>query len=158
FRPLVGSPRTADRWVRDTLVPLFGPDGQLEGWEGVVADITEQRMLADDLRRTTSMFYALVTHLPAGAFFVQAPSRRPMLVNARARQLLGQRENLAAGLNQWAEVYRLYRPDGTPYPAEELPVCTALRRGVTSMRDDIVVHRPDGRKVPLVTWAAPIDL
>jgi len=26
------------------------------------------------------------------------------------------------------------------------------------MRDDIVVHRPDGRRVPLVTWAAPIDL
>ncbi len=26
------------------------------------------------------------------------------------------------------------------------------------MRDDIVVHRPDGRQVPLITWAAPIDL
>ena len=26
------------------------------------------------------------------------------------------------------------------------------------MRDDIVVHRPDGRRVPLVTWAAPVDL
>ncbi len=157
-RPSPLAPQAPVRWVRDTLVPLFGTDGQLEGWEGVVAEITEQRMLADDLRRTTSMFYALVTHLPAGVFFVHAPSGRPILVNARARQLLGQRENLAAGLNQWAEVYRLYRPDGTPYPADELPVCTALRRGVTSMRDDIVVHRPDGRRVPLVTWAAPIDL
>ena len=26
------------------------------------------------------------------------------------------------------------------------------------MRDDIVVHRPDGRRIPLVTWAAPVDL
>ena len=26
------------------------------------------------------------------------------------------------------------------------------------MRDDIVVHRPDGRHIPLVTWAAPLIL
>ena len=26
------------------------------------------------------------------------------------------------------------------------------------MRDDIIVHRPDGRRIPLVTWAAPVDL
>jgi PAS domain S-box-containing protein len=133
-------------------------DGELEGWEGVVEEITEQRALAHDLRRTTGMFHTLVAHLPAGVFFVQAPSGRPILVNARARKLLGQREDLAAGLPQWPQVYRLFRPDGSPYPADELPVCVALRRGVTNMRDDIVVHRPDGRRVPLVTWAAPIDL
>ena len=34
----------------------------------------------------------------------------------------------------------------------------ALRCGATSMRDDVVVHQPDGRRVPLVAWAAPVDL
>ena len=147
-----------DRWVRDMLVPDFGPGGRLEGWQGVVTDITEQRALADDLRRTTSMFHALVANLPAGVFFVQGPSGRPILVNARARQLLGQREDPAAGLDHFSQVYRLYRHDGTPYPVEELPVSAALRRGASCMRDDIVVHRPDGRNVPLVSWAAPIEM
>jgi PAS domain S-box-containing protein len=146
------------RWLRDTLVPQFSPEGRLVGWQGVVTDITEQRHLADDLRQTTSMFHALVANLPAGVFFVQAPSGRPILVNARARQLLGQREDVAAGLPHLVETYRLYRPDGTVFPEDELPVATALRRGTTTMRDDIVVHRPDGRRVPLITWAAPIDL
>jgi PAS domain S-box-containing protein len=146
------------KWVRDTLVPHVSTDGRLEGWEGVVEDITEQRALAHDLRRTTSMFHALVSNLPAGVFFVQGPSGQPILVNARARQLLGQREDLAAGLPHLSQVYHLHRPDGTPYPSDELPVAVALRRGLTSMRDDIVVHRPDGRRIPLVTWAAPIDL
>jgi uncharacterized protein (TIGR03066 family) len=27
-----------------------------------------------------------------------------------------------------------------------------------TMRNDVVVHRPDGRRVPLVTWAAPVHL
>ncbi|HXG11244.1 MAG TPA: PAS domain S-box protein [Gemmataceae bacterium] len=147
-----------DCWLRDTLVPIFGADGVLEGWDGVAADITEQRTLADDLRHTTSMFYALVANLPAGVFFVQAPGGRPILVNARARQLLGQREDPSAGLDHLPQIYGLHRPDGTPYPADELPVSLAIRRGLTTMRDDIVVHRPDGRRVPLITWAAPIDL
>jgi PAS domain S-box-containing protein len=29
---------------------------------------------------------------------------------------------------------------------------------MTGMRDDIVVHRPDGRRLPLVTWGAPVNL
>jgi len=145
-------------WVRDTLAPRLDADGQLVGWEGVLTDITEQRALADDLRRTTNMLHALVGNLPAGVFFVQGSRGHPILVNARARQLLGQREEMAAGLEHLAEVYRLHRPDGTLYPVEELPVYMALRKGLTTMRDDIVVHRPDGRRTPLVTWAAPVTL
>jgi PAS domain S-box-containing protein len=146
------------RWLRDTLTPQLDNEGRLIGWEGVVIDITEQRALADDLRRTTSMLHALVDNLPTGVFFVQGPRGNPILVNARARQLLGQREDLAAGLEHLSEVYRLHRPDGSSYPIEELPVYLALREGMTAMRDDIIVHRPDGRRTPLVAWAAPVTL
>jgi PAS domain S-box-containing protein len=151
------SPLLKDRWVRDTLAPRVDAAGRLTGWEGVVSEVTEQRNLAYDLRRTTSMFHALVTNLPAGVFFVQGPHGRPILVNARARQLLGQREDPSAGLEHLCLVYRLFRADGDPYPVEDLPVYQALRRGRTAMRDDIVVHHPDGRRVPLVTWAAPVN-
>jgi PAS domain S-box-containing protein len=146
------------RWVRDTLAQHLDGDGQLIGWEGVLTEITEQRVLADDLRRTTSMLHALVGNLPAGVFFVEGVRGHPLLVNARARHLLGRREDMAAGLEHLAEVYHLHRPDGSPYPVEELPVYLALRKGMTAMREDIIVHRPDGRRVPLVSWAAPVTL
>ncbi|MBM4067494.1 MAG: PAS domain S-box protein [Planctomycetes bacterium] len=146
------------RWVRDTLAPHYSADGHLDGWEGVIEDITEQRMLAYDLRRTTGMFHALVANLPTGVFFLQGPFGQPLLVNGRARQLLGQREDNAAGIQQLSRVYRLHRPDGSAYPVEDLPVAKALRSGVTNMSEDIVVHRPDGRRVPLISWAAAIDL
>ena len=159
--PLLNLPRIGpadERWVRDTMAPHLGADGQLDGWEGVLEDITEPRLLAQDLRRASNMIHALIAHLPTGVFFVHGKQGQPLLVNARARQLLGQREDLAASLNHLAEVYRLHRPDGQLYPWEELPVYQALRFGATTMRDDIVVHRPDGRKIPLVTWAAPVNL
>src|SRR5207244_1567128 len=53
-------PLPPDRWLRDTLAPHYSAGGELEGWEGVVEDITQQRMLALDLRRTTAMLQALV--------------------------------------------------------------------------------------------------
>ncbi len=146
------------RWVRDVLAPHFDAEGRLSGWDGVVTEVTEQRAMAADLRRTTSMFQALVANLPAGVFFVQGPTGHPILVNNRARQLLGRREEPAAGLERLSQAYHLHRSDGSPYPVEELPVFQALRRGVTAMRDDIVVHQADGRRVPLVTWAAPVRL
>jgi PAS domain S-box-containing protein len=147
-----------ERWMRDTLAPRLTSDGRLDGWEGVLNDITEQRALAGDLRRTTSMFQALVANLPAGVFFVGGPAGQPILVNARARQLLGQREEALCDLRQLPAVYQLCRPDGRPYPAEELPVYQALRHGTTAVRDDIVVCRREGRRIPLITWAAPIHL
>ena len=52
----------------------LSPDNVLIGWEGVVTDITEQRALADDLRRTTNMFHSLVSNLPTGVFFVHGSS------------------------------------------------------------------------------------
>jgi PAS domain S-box-containing protein len=154
----LNQPEAAVRWVRDTLAPSYSADGMLEGWEGVIEDITEQRALALHVRRTTGMLQALVANLPTGVYFVQGPLGHPLLVNARARQLLGQREDQSAGLQYLSEQYRLYRRDGTLYPADELPVSKALRLGVACMANDIIVHRPDGRMIPLITWAAPIDM
>ena len=145
------------RWVRDTLVPTHHAEETLDGWEGVIEDITERRALGQDVRRSNGMLQALVTYLPTGVYFVQGPIGQPVLVNQRARQLLGQREDLSAGITHLSEAYRLFRPDGSIYPTDELPVAKALRLGTTSMANDIVVHRPDGRRVPLITWAAPVD-
>lgn len=147
-----------ERWVRDTLAPNFAKDGRLQGWEGVVEDITTQRSLALDLQRASTMLHTLVASLPAGVFFVQGPMGQPTLVNTRARQLLGQREDPSAGLPHVPRVYRLHKPDGSLYPYMELPVYKALHEGIPSMKDDIVVHRSDGRRVPLIAWGAPIDL
>lgn len=153
-----GADASSERWVRDSLTPHYTDDGLLDGWEGFVEDITERRKLSYNLRRSTVMLQVLVANLPAGVFFVQGPQGFPLLANARARALLGQREDASIPLAQLSRLYRLHRPDGSEYPPDELPVARALRQGITCTAHDVVVHRPDGRKIPLVTWAAPIQL
>jgi PAS domain S-box-containing protein len=146
------------RWLRDTLTPHHTEDGLLDGWEGFIEDITEHRRLSYNLRRSTTMLQALVANMPAGVFFVHGPQGYTLLANARARQLLGQREDATVPLSQLSRLYRLYRPDGSEYPADELPVAKALRHGVTCSASDLVVHRGDGRRLQLVSWAAPVEL
>ena len=144
--------------MRDTLTPHYSEDGLIDGWEGLVEDITDQRAMSHNLRRISNMLQVLITNLPTGVYFVQAPQGYPILVNARARQLLGQREDLSTGVANLSRVFRLHRQDGSEYPADELPVAKALRLGTSCRANDIIVHRADGRKIPLITWAAPIDL
>ena len=153
-----GSDTSVVRWVRDSLSPHYADDGSLDGWEGFVEDITERRKLAYDLRRSTAMLQALVANLPAGIFFIHGPMGFTLLANARARELLGQREDGSVPLSHVSRVYRFHRPDGSEYPADELPVAKALRQGVRCSANDVVIHRPDGRKIPLITWAAPVQL
>ena len=43
------------RWVRKTSVPQFGPDGALVSYDGIIQDITESRMLADQLAASQKM-------------------------------------------------------------------------------------------------------
>ena len=156
--PPVRPSRSWGRWVRDTMAPQFDTSNRLVGWEGVMIDVTEQRALADDLRRTTSMFHTLIANLPAGVVFVQGNAGRPVLVNARARQLLGRREELGVGIDNFPAFFHLQKPDGSLYPVNELPVAEALRRGQAASSDDMHVVRTDGQRVPLITWAAPVDL
>src|SRR5439155_1488782 len=124
------TPAVNQRWLRDTLTPHYAEDGLVDGWEGLVEDITDQRTLSQNLRKLTNMLQVLVTNLPTGVYFVQAPQGYPLLVNARARQLLGQREDLSAGIMTLSKVFRLHRPDGTEYPWDELPVAKALMKGM----------------------------
>ena len=48
------------------------------------------------------------------------------------------------------------RPDGSPYPIEECPIMTALRRGEPASVPDDIFIRQDGRMLPVAYTAAPI--
>ncbi len=45
----------ATRWVRNTLVPQAGPDGSLVAYDGLIQDITERRVLQEQLLQAQKM-------------------------------------------------------------------------------------------------------
>ena len=78
-----GSTRLFRLGARD-VAPHYTSDDQLDGWDGVVEEITEQRALQQENRRIAGMLQALVANMPTGVFFVQGPVGQPILVNSRS--------------------------------------------------------------------------
>jgi PAS domain S-box-containing protein len=77
-------------WVLDRAVPVRGRDCRTRLWQGVVHDITAQKLAAEGLREAESKYRALVENIPAVVYLV-APDddRRTLYVSPHVEHALG---------------------------------------------------------------------
>jgi two-component system, cell cycle sensor histidine kinase and response regulator CckA len=75
------------RWVRNTLVPHFDPQGRLLSYDGLVSDITERKLAQQALEEEKQFSDALIHSLP-GSFFVLDGNRRLIRWNEQFAQQL----------------------------------------------------------------------
>ncbi|MBX6771071.1 MAG: HAMP domain-containing protein [Chloroflexi bacterium] len=92
---------------------------------------------------------------PAGIILLD-PQERVVLANPAAEALLGQQIQPGLPASEFPVVYRLFRPDGTPYRYEELPIVRALREGVVILGEELTVRRPNGWQTRVLVNAAPL--
>ena len=78
------------------------------------------------------------------------------IANPAAEALLGQTDRLDLPLGDFVPPYPIFRRDGTPVLVTELPVMRTLREGVSIFGEELVVRRPNGWEVHLLTNSAPI--
>ena len=74
--------------------------------------------------------------------------------NRAALELAGRRPTL--GSDECCVIWPLYRSDGTPLPRDERPMAIALKddRPVRGM--EVMAERPDGTRVPLLSYPTPL--
>ncbi|MFC6614299.1 PAS domain S-box protein [Halopenitus salinus] len=83
--------RTADgdvRWVRERGRGVYGPEGELEAFEGFITDVTEHREAESRLRETNRRFEAVLDTVEA-AIFIKDAEGRYQLANPACRDVLG---------------------------------------------------------------------
>jgi PAS domain S-box-containing protein len=76
------------RWVKNTPVLHFKPDGSLASYDGLVQDITDRREAEDALRRSEERYRVLVENLNDVVFAVD-PSGYFTYISLRIRELAG---------------------------------------------------------------------
>jgi PAS domain S-box-containing protein len=123
----------------------------LGGQLGAQLDIVRGHARAEAERRR---LLSLIETLPEGLMIV-APTGRLLLFNRACVEILG-REPPDALWPERLRTHAVRAADGRPLAPAELPLVRALA-GETVRGVEVIVHRPDGRDVPLLVNAAPVE-
>jgi len=94
--------------------------------------------------------------LPIGVWVARAPEGRIVYSNRAFEEILGMPADPRSVIEDIPTTYRVHDPSGNPYPVERLPFSRALATGTRVTVDDMVIHRPDGRRVPMRAFGEPV--
>lgn len=94
--------------------------------------------------------------LPVGLCVASVPDGRILWANDLFEQIMGRPPIPDASVEEAAGSYQVYDRSGNLYPPERFPYSIVLRTGKPAVADDAVIHRPDGKKVFVRTYAQPV--
>jgi PAS domain S-box-containing protein len=136
-------------WASVVVTALRDRDGELRGFAKITRDLTERhqaeeaarRAAADqaarrqaeaderEMRRSRDQLDLILRSITEGVI-VQDPEQRLVFANDAAARLCAftsGEEMMTASLNGVLARFEIFREDGTPFPADELPASIALR-------------------------------
>jgi PAS domain S-box-containing protein len=148
--------RAKDGSLRDislTISPIKDERGEIIGASKIARDITEQRKILHELRRSEERFHLALASIGDGVLVTDAAGRVTFL-NAVAEQLTGWPRSDAVG-RPITEVFTIVN-EFTREPVED-PVAKALREGrVVGLANHTVLLARDGRERPIDDSGAPV--
>lgn len=102
----------------------------------------EAEELRDSLAVERGLLDAVLSQLPV-AVIIAAPDGHLIRGNAAVESLWGQPYVAAPDIAGYS-AYKGFRPDGTPYAAEQWPLARSLLHGETVTNEPVVIQREDG--------------
>lgn len=121
--------------------------------QGVVGFKPESHLLTPCMSAYGKGDRKLFDALPAAIYTTDVVGRITGY-NHAALELAARRPML--GTDECYVIWPLYRPDGTPLPRDERPMAIALKDDRPVRGVEIMAERPDGTRVPLLSYPTPL--
>lgn len=118
-----------------------------------IEDISERKQNERAVQQSEQSLRDLIKALP-GAVYTTDAAGVITSYNPAAAELWGREPEL--GSDAWCGSWRMYWPDGTPLPHDECPMATALKENREIRGAEAVAERPDGVRVPFLTYPTPL--
>lgn len=145
-----------DRFVLANATPIKDSNDIIKAGMVVFLDVTEKRQAEENIRNQNNLFVSLLKLLPVGVFMVDATEGKPLVVNDMGAALLGSGILPDATEHNLSKVYKAYKGDTKKvYPTSEMPIVLGMK-GISSHIDDMVVERPDGRRILLDVFGTSV--
>ncbi len=138
-------------WTRVWAHPLYDRSGACRGSVAYIADIGEEQARARALEEDRALLAAAIEQTPAGVI-VADPSLRVRLANREAASMAAARE----GGGDQALSWTVLSADGGELPPERQPLTRAVREGLTTVGQELLILAGDGSRRPVLVNAAPV--
>lgn len=140
------------RWFLSCVVPLKDK-GRVLLWFGSSTDIHNQKLAEEKHRESETQYRQLLQGLPAAVYTCDA-NGYVQLYNKAVVELWGKEP--VPGKDLWCGPLKIYRSDGTPLPLEQCPMAVALKECRNIVGEEIIIERPDGRRLHVAPNPQPI--
>ncbi|RME88104.1 MAG: PAS domain S-box protein, partial [Anaerolineae bacterium] len=153
YRHVHRTARGEKRTLELAVLPLIGPQGEIEGIIEIHHDVTERERLRADLARRESQLRATLYSI-GDAVIATDKEGRVVMMNPVAEKLTGWSEGEALG-KPLKEIFHILNEE-TRAPVED-PVTRVLREGIViGLGNHTLLLTRDGREVPIADAGAPI--
>jgi PAS domain S-box-containing protein len=144
-------------WVR-TQGSAVLEDGQAIKLVGTFQDITDRKQAEQEREEALAMLKAAIAQSPSGMLIADAPDVTIRWANPAALGIRGRSDQPLTGIEvaKHAARWQTFRPDGTPYPAESLPLSRAVLKGETTRDEEVIIRNAQGENRWVSANAAPV--
>jgi len=154
------------RWILDTGIPRFTPNGSFVGYIGSGIDITERKQseeeiakLNQSLERHVKELQTLVEVIPIGIGIAEDSECKRIIINPTLAKQLRISPDVNASLSapspEKPTSFKVYR-EGRELSTEELPMQYSAAKGVEVPDVEIDIVHKDGQTIKLLQSAAPL--
>ncbi len=141
---------------RSARTGLRGPDelGQAgQAFDAMADAITRTEAELKELR---NQLQTVLQNMPVGVMAVDRTQRRVLYSNRAFEELYGVPLHVGRSMDSILPDVRLEKPDGTPYPLDELSIRRVARTGEPAEAGDLVYVHGDGTRVPVLVRSVPV--
>ncbi len=140
--------------VHERRIPWGGRTAVL----GISRDITDRKRVEAEHERARAMLQSALAQSPAGILIADAPDVTIRWANPAALGIRGESRLplTGIGVGRHADHWQTFRPDGRPYPSEELPLSRAVLKGEITCGEELVIRHASGEERWVFVNAAPI--
>jgi PAS domain S-box-containing protein len=121
--------------------PVFREDGTLEMMIGFGVDITESKIIQQEILKSKQLTNSVIQNAAVG-ILVQGPKSEILENNKAACEMLGLTEDQLLGKTSFDKHWRVIHLDGTDFTAKEHPVPQAIQQLKPVNNIVMGVHRP----------------
>jgi PAS domain S-box-containing protein len=132
--------------------------GRAEYLIGIFRDITERRRVESERQEAQAFLETAIAQSPSGILIADAPDVTIRMANPIALTIRGAGPDHLTGIEvgHHAPNWQTFRPDGSPYPSEQLPLSRAVLNGEVTLGEEVIIRDESDQDHWVMANAAPI--